>query len=718
MGLVVFIPLAGCIINLALAAFVLYCGRRETVNRLFFLLGSCIAVWNFGIFFLFIAPDKESAEFWDRFLWSGVVFIPVLLFHISLVLAQIKRPKWMPFVYIPIAALSASTASDFFLWDVRLMDTQVWYAEPGPGLYIATGPFTLMFVAVVILLKKRKSLPWKERSRLTPVIASHIMLAVFGTNDILPFFGIDKYPFTNKTVFPYGSFAAFLYGILVGYAVLHHQLLNVRVHISGFVAQAIRFLFLFLIGLLLLLVAYQVRPAEFTTFAFVSGLVVLMLSSIVASILFPRLLGGTGLEKWERRLLGDHFEYQDQMRTFIERMSWYQDTHTLLNDLHDLLVRTFRIGSFKIILRNPTQRTFELVRSHPEEPPRQVAELSFSSPVFQFFEWGKAEYLSLDASQLRRSSSALERQARAHLVHFGLDYCFPLAWQTEPFGLLLTGSKATGAPYTATDINLLVALVKNMSLIVNQIRMRDQILQTQELDLLGRMSRGMAHDLNNLLTPVWTLLQLASEGMTPQAFDDELLPVALRNIKTMRAYIKEALFFSENLRPDFQLGRLDMLVVQAAEMAKNSRKKSVDVVTRSPGEVLVEMDEVLIQRLIANVISNAIDASPPGSRIDVELMRLAKTESARDWLRVRITDQGEGISKENLNRVFTPYFTTKDRGDETRGFGLGLAICRKIVNLHAGNLSISSQLNRGTTVQVDLPSRQIKPTEPALAALQ
>jgi signal transduction histidine kinase len=64
------------------------------------------------------------------------------------------------------------------------------------------------------------------------------------------------------------------------------------------------------------------------------------------------------------------------------------------------------------------------------------------------------------------------------------------------------------------------------------------------------MSRGMAHDLNNLLTPVWTLLQLSSEEGS-NTFDEDLLPVALRNIKTMRAYIREALFFSRICGPIF-----------------------------------------------------------------------------------------------------------------------------------------------------------------------
>jgi signal transduction histidine kinase len=93
-----------------------------------------------------------------------------------------------------------------------------------------------------------------------------------------------------------------------------------------------------------------------------------------------------------------------------------------------------------------------------------------------------------------------------------------------------------------------------------------------------------------------------------------------------------------------------------------------------------------------------------------------KNDAGREWLRIRIVDEGEGIRKEDLNRVFTPYFTTKNRGDEGRGFGLGLAICRKIVNLHGGNLSIASQLKKGTTVQVDLPSRQVRPATPSVAA--
>jgi signal transduction histidine kinase len=283
------------------------------------------------------------------------------------------------------------------------------------------------------------------------------------------------------------------------------------------------------------------------------------------------------------------------------------------------------------------------------------------------------------------------------------------------YGLILVGRKAEGVPFTGTDLHLLVDLSKQLSMVINQIRLKDEIMRAQELELLGRMSRGMAHDLNNLLTPIWTLLQLAHEGSAREALDEDLISVALRNVKMVRAYIKEALFFSENLRPDLQLSRLDLLVEQTVEAIRRNRKKEVSIATVTCGEVLVEMDEILVQRMLANLISNAIDASPVGSEIRVEVEHLVKTEAARDWLRLKVIDLGEGIPRENLDRVLTPYFTTKNRGDEGRGFGLGLAISRKIVALHGGHLKISSQIRKGTTVQIDLPSRQLKTVVPEVA---
>ena len=704
-------PLLGAICNFCLSIFVLASDRKSRLNQVFFAWGLCITIWNLGSYGLFLtaSDDPGTALQWARFLQYGVIFIPVTLLHLSLLIAQVRVGRIIICLYLFQTGLAWLNANNLFIKGVRQLEF-AWYSVAGPGFWIFLCTFSMTSVSIFILLRRRRSLPPLQRRRLSGLIIAQSLLVTLGTNDILPILGIDHYPypFAHVAIYPYGSLAAVFYGIIIGYSVLQHQLLDVHVVLSRFAAHAVRFLFLFLIGLALQVTVSFCFPKEFNTVSFFGSLGVLMLSTLIATLLFPRLIGGR-VEKLERRLLGDHFEYQDQVRSFIEGMSWYGDLDLLLNSLHDLFLRSFRLQSYQIILRDETNRTFSLFRAHPEELARQLPDLQPHSSMLRYFEWGKGEYLSLPRHRLRMSLGSIEREAGKQLEQLGAQFCFPLTSQSEPFGLLLVGKKNSDEPFTATDINLFVSLAKSMSLVVNQIRLKTQILQTQELDLLGRMSRGMAHDLNNLLTPVWTLLELSGES--GERFDEELLPVAQRNIKTMRAYIREALFFSENLRLDLQLGRLDLVVQQAVELARASRDKAVEIIPVTPGEVLIEMDEVLLQRLIANLISNAIDASQPGTQIHVHLERLGRAHE-QNWLRVRVVDQGEGISKENLGRIQKPYFTTKNRGDETRGFGLGLAISRKIVNLHGGHLSISSVLKKGTTVQVDLPSRRTSEAPP------
>jgi signal transduction histidine kinase len=303
----------------------------------------------------------------------------------------------------------------------------------------------------------------------------------------------------------------------------------------------------------------------------------------------------------------------------------------------------------------------------------------------------------------------IERRGREMLNECDAEFCLPLVTGLDIFGLLLLGKKADDSPYTATDISLLCLLTQQLGLLINQIRLKNQILQAQESELLGRMSRGMAHDMNNLVTPVQTLMQLMAEGIPIEGLRDELLPLATRSIETLREYIREALFFSENARGDFKLGRLDMVLSEAVEItASRCEQKGIKVTLNAKTDALVEMDKSLIKRTVANVLNNAIDASNKGMEIHVELSALEKTEPDRNWYRVRIIDQGEGIPAADMQRIFTPYFTTKNRGDEQRGFGLGLSICRKVVQLHGGLLKITSAPKKGTTVFIDLPDQQMR----------
>jgi hypothetical protein len=331
------IPLLGCFCNLALAVFVLSRGTRNEANRVYFFLAVCIAIWNLGQFFLFVTHDSAEALFWVRFLWFGVTFIPTLLFHLSMLLAEVKVGKLLHWLYGCLAALAGTVPTEFFIKGIRDNGTSGWYAIGGPGLFLSSMFFGLMFVAIVILSRKRKQLRPMQRSRLTALIYAQSMLSILGTNDILPIIGFDYYPLTHIKVYPYGNVAAVLYGVIVAYSVLQHHLLDVQIRLSGMAAQLVRMTFVTVGAFSLLLLGALVMPRVLTLPAVLAAMGVFVTSTVAATLVFPRLFGGEGVERWERRILGDHFEYQDRIRAFIKTVPLHSDLQTLLDEIDQLL---------------------------------------------------------------------------------------------------------------------------------------------------------------------------------------------------------------------------------------------------------------------------------------------------------------------------------------------------------------------------------------------
>jgi signal transduction histidine kinase len=692
-------------VNALLTVVVLARDHRSKLHRIYLGWGVAVTLWNLGVYHLSQHISRDDAFFWAKVLQLGIMFIPVIVFHMCMVVGQTRTGWLMPALYLVHVGFAISLFFNQFIVGVRLLTDGYW-SIPGRAFFLFSGVYTLIGVTLLVFLyRKQKTAPPMQRKRLRALLAAVIGLAVFGTNDLMPIMGYDTYPMTHIKFFPLGSLAAVFYVLIIGYSVLQHRLLDIHVALSRFAAQIVRLTFMLLVGFLLLLVFSEFKPDQFTTYSFTAALFVLLASAVVASVLFPQFFG-RGSDKLERQILGDRFEYHAQVQNLIQTMRSFPEPEFLMQELEDLLAGTMKMRSYQIILLDDTTRGFKLFHCHPPRAETAAPELQMDSPVFRYFQQTRAERLSCNSIYETDHQSLTQREACEQLKPFEAEFCFPFFVANDLIGLLLLGRKASEELFAPNDLRLLTELSSSLGLVLNQIRLRHQLQVVHEQDLLGRMSRGLAHDLNNLLTPVQTLLQLCRESRLNQETIDELLPMSLRNLETVRSYVNEALFFSRSAKLHGQLGSLDDTVreaislVQAAAESKNIRVSFI-----GPSEVPIEMDAVLIKRLVCNLLSNAIDASPGGTEVQARLAPLPKTEPNRDWHRLRIIDHGEGISAENLQRVFTPYFTTKNTGDGKRGFGLGLAIARKIVHLHGGNLSITSKEKEGTTVQVDLPSR-------------
>ena len=268
----------------------------------------------------------------------------------------------------------------------------------------------------------------------------------------------------------------------------------------------------------------------------------------------------------------------------------------------------------------------------------------------------------------------------------------------SPSMLVTFRSKLNERPFSESEVNRLQSIAELMDNILTHAHLAAQAALQAKLEHLAFMSRGLAHDLKNLITPVSSFLIHTDGHYPPESPAGEVHALARRSVSIMTEYVREALFFADQLQPKIEQFNVSNLLMAVCEItAERAKSRQVCVVTQFGELAPCRADRVLMQRVLANLVQNAIDASRPGQTVSIF------ASSPSEGLELQVVDHGCGIPPENLSKIFDPYFTTKQFGDEVRGFGLGLTICQKIVSLHGGTISVSSRPAEGTTFRVRLP---------------
>lgn len=356
------------------------------------------------------------------------------------------------------------------------------------------------------------------------------------------------------------------------------------------------------------------------------------------------------------------------------------------------------LNEFERLLASHHQTAFATILSHQGD--KYVGEkIEFAQVRAGFAALCECAWITPESLQRRRTNPGLDDLGAFLRDHaLGVIVTVPRGSPT-PTMLVAIGTKDNEWPFTYPEVRRLQNVAELMDSILSRSRLTDQAAMRARMEHLAMMSRGLAHDLKNLLTPVSSFL-VYTEGRYPDgSAEAEVHAAARRSVRIMTNYLKEALFFSERLEPRFERVDLDRLFNGVREVtAARAARQGIAISTEQGFQEPFMADGVLLQRMLANLIGNAIDASAPAQNIT-----LAARAGRTGWLRLQVTDQGCGIAPAVIDRIFDPYFTTKEFGDDVRGFGLGLTISQKIVHLHGGTIGVTSDLGRGTTVTVELP---------------
>jgi PAS domain S-box-containing protein len=227
-----------------------------------------------------------------------------------------------------------------------------------------------------------------------------------------------------------------------------------------------------------------------------------------------------------------------------------------------------------------------------------------------------------------------------------------------------------------------------------------QLWQASKLATMGELAASIAHELNNPLATVGLRTESLLMQLPEESDQRKPLEIISQEVDRMATLVNNLLQFSR--RSHRQVSTVDPReeIATSVEFVQyHLRSHNIEVV-REFADVLpsIQADRQQLRQLFLNLLTNASDAMPQGGKLTVRAGSNGFGDAA---VAIDFADSGEGITSENLERVWDPFFTTKPEG---KGTGLGLAICRRIVEEHGGTISIQSGGTDGTTVRIVLPA--------------
>ena len=231
--------------------------------------------------------------------------------------------------------------------------------------------------------------------------------------------------------------------------------------------------------------------------------------------------------------------------------------------------------------------------------------------------------------------------------------------------------------------------------------LRQQLLRAQRLSSVGTLASSVAHEFNNILT---TIINYAKLGLKPDASEAsrmQSLEKILKGSQRAAVIISSMLGFARNhstAREETDLVALleEVLILTEKDLSKHQ----IQVEKKIQGRPKAPVVRGQIEQILINLVINARQAMPRGGRLTLEVRENNQTHMAE----IRISDSGVGIPPDQLRLIFEPFYTTKEPDDEGHGgSGLGLSVCRQIIEQHQGRIRVESIVGKGSKFTVKLP---------------
>ena len=262
----------------------------------------------------------------------------------------------------------------------------------------------------------------------------------------------------------------------------------------------------------------------------------------------------------------------------------------------------------------------------------------------------------------------------------------------------------------STPVNIKPKIIDSVVVIARdateRLRLEKQLHHAMKMEAIGTLAGGIAHDFNNVLTPIMGYSEIIRLHMRKEGdgrkeiigYIDGILKAARR----ARRLVEQILTFSRSSEQKESLQYIHPIVKEVMKLICTTLPSTIEIrqeIDENCG--MVSVDPVHIHQILINLCTNASFAmSGTSGVLTIRLVKSARRNNDRDWLELSVTDTGCGIDPAIRDRIFEPYFTTKQKG---QGTGMGLAMVHGIISRQGGELEVESQVGQGTTFRIFLP---------------
>ncbi len=700
----------------ATGLFVFIQNRKAPANVSFFLLCLGINLWLFGISIMYCAKDPKIALQWYRWVvFLGVVNIAPLVYRFSVswlgLQEKQKRLVQLSYLLTPVFYLLGILTP----YGIPRVHQYFWGFYPVYGIAgrIFLGffytYFLLSFYNFFSELKRETSMLKKKQINLVGIA---FLISVIGSVDYIP-------KIVPVSLYPFGYLPVLIWILIVAYVIVRYKVMDIQTVIHKTIMWSVTSS-LFAVPVVLLSYlgkGWLVTMNPFLFCALIFGLVSLL--AFYIRLVQPKI---DHVFQRRRRDLAQVFE------KFTDELTHLKELNEFSRHIVETIRNAFYVNEISLLLSQDEASPFLCVTRVPE------GEIPFLDRNNGFLNWLEKkeavvlrEYLDMDPKY-----ETVKEEAKKYFDDVNAQVCVPLGLEQHLIGIINIGKKANLKRFDVAEINFLsdlrktaaIALSNTLRSIAMQENLRQwnvelekkveertaelketqaQLIQAEKLASIGTLAGGIAHEINNPLTAVLTNVQMIK--FSGEVQDAESLDLIEEGAKRCQAIIKKLMRYARKSEEVDTFEHVDVNKVIRTVcdfLGYQLKQENVEIDLKLQEVGIIDGIPNELEQVFINLILNSRDAIRATGRVGKIVI---KTQGDNGFVRIEVSDNGNGIKKEHLARIFDPFYTTKDVGE---GTGLGLTVSTGIVEKHLGKISVTSQEGKGTTFTIQFPKAKTK----------